>query len=169
MEEAFDVVIIGIILFCYRFTLMLFDPRSTFSYVAIYFAFSFGVACQPLAMPFHVSTLIGDSLVVDQMYLSSVVTFIDCETWVNSIVLDMVNFGVILGMYRLAPYHYILDYHAKIVTLATLGVPRFAWKVMLNLGSKDVISFLCVCRVIEKGCLSYLAHIMILGLLYHLL
>lgn len=73
-------------------------------------------------MPFHISTFIGDSLVVDKVYLSSIVTFIDCETWVNSIVLDMVNFGVILGMDLLDPYHSILDYYAKTAILAALSV-----------------------------------------------
>lgn len=53
----------------------------------------------------------------------------------------MVYFDVILGMDQLDPYHAILDYYVKTVTLAFPGVPRVAWKGELYSGSKKVISY----------------------------
>lgn len=40
-EEALDAVIIGIILVCYRYASILFDPGSKFSFVSIYITFSY--------------------------------------------------------------------------------------------------------------------------------
>ncbi|XP_070044551.1 uncharacterized protein, partial [Nicotiana tomentosiformis] len=59
------------------------------------------------------------------------------------LLLDMVDFDVILGMDWLSPYHAILDYHAKTVTLVMPGV----------------ISYMKARRMVEKGCLAYLAYI----------
>ncbi|XP_070057925.1 uncharacterized protein, partial [Nicotiana tomentosiformis] len=59
------------------------------------------------------------------------------------LLLDMVDFDVILGMDWPSPYHAILDCHAKTVTLAMPGV----------------ISYMKARRMVEKGCLAYLAYI----------
>lgn len=63
--EAFDVVITDILPVCYRYTFILFDPGSTFSYVSTYFAFSFDVACEALSMLLYVFNPMGDFLMVD--------------------------------------------------------------------------------------------------------
>ncbi|XP_070008291.1 uncharacterized protein, partial [Nicotiana sylvestris] len=55
------------------------------------------------------------------------------------LLLDMVDFDVILGMDWLSPYHAILDCHAKTVTLALPDLPPR--------------------RMVEKGCLAYLAYV----------
>ena len=54
----------------------------------------------------------------------------------------MVDSYDILGMEWLAPYHVVLDCYIKIVTLTSSGVPRVAWKGVLQLGPKRDISFL---------------------------
>lgn len=45
--------------------LALFDPSSTFSYIAIYFTSRLGVNPNPSLSWIHVSTLMGDSLMID--------------------------------------------------------------------------------------------------------
>lgn len=45
------------------------------------------------------------------------------DTQVNLIMLDMVDFDVILGMGWLCPYHVALDYSAKTVTLVMPDIP----------------------------------------------
>lgn len=87
------------------------------------------------------------------------VTFTIHETWVDLIFLDMIDLDTILDTDWLAPYHVILDCYAKIVTLAMLEVSRLAWKSMLNLGMKSVVSFLRACCIIKRGYLSYIAYI----------
>ncbi|KAF3665242.1 ATP-dependent (S)-NAD(P)H-hydrate dehydratase [Capsicum annuum] len=52
-----------------------------------------------------------------------------------------------------------LDCFAKTVTLALSGVPRLAWKGALHSGPKRIISYVQARKLVERGCLSYLAHI----------
>ncbi|XP_070037272.1 uncharacterized protein [Nicotiana tomentosiformis] len=71
----------------------------------------------------------------------------------------MVDFDVILGMDVLSPYHAILDCHAKMVTLAISGLPQLEWKGIPGHYTSRVISYMKARRMVEKGCLAYLAHI----------
>lgn len=71
----------------------------------------------------------------------------------------MVDFDVILGMDWLSPYHVVLNCNAKTVTLAMPGVPKVEWKSVSGSYPSKVISFICAQRLVEKGCLSYLAFI----------
>ncbi|PHU11897.1 hypothetical protein BC332_18827 [Capsicum chinense] len=120
----------GTFLICFRLASVLFDPGSTFSYAFVYFALGFDFVTEPLSMLIHVSTLV-----------------------------DMVDFDAILGMNWLAPSHAILNYYARTVTLASPNVPRIAWKSTLYSGPKRVISYVQACKLVERGCLSYSAHI----------
>ena len=70
----------------------------------------------------------GKPLVVDRVYRSCLVSLAGYDTWVDLIILGMVDFDVILGMDRLSPYHVVLDCNAKTVTLSMPGVPRVEWK-----------------------------------------
>lgn len=55
------------------------------------------------------------------------------ETWVNLIFI-YIDFDSMLGMDWLDFYHAILYCYAKIVTLATQGIPRLLQKGTLNFG-----------------------------------
>lgn len=65
-----NVVIIDIVLVCHCPSLIFFDPRCIFSNVSTYFATGIDAICESIAFPIHVSTLVGDSLVVDRVYRS---------------------------------------------------------------------------------------------------
>ncbi|XP_070045380.1 uncharacterized protein [Nicotiana tomentosiformis] len=139
---------------CHKDASVLFDPGSTYSYVPLYFT-SF------LDMPrgdalVHVSTPIVDSIMVDRVYLLCVITICGFETRVGFLLLDMVDFDVILGMDWLSLYYVILDCHAKTVTLAMPGFPRLEWKGSLSCIPSRMISFLKAQRMVEKGCSVYL-------------
>lgn len=75
-----NAIIIGIILVFYYSASVLFDPRYIFSYVSKYFPTIFYVMCESFSIFIHVSTLIGDYLVVARLMLSCVVTFGRHET-----------------------------------------------------------------------------------------
>ncbi|XP_070004285.1 uncharacterized protein [Nicotiana sylvestris] len=66
-----------------------------------------------LSAPVIVSTPMGDSIIVDHVYRSCVVSIGGLETSVDLLLLDMVDFDVILGMDWVSPYHSILDCHTK--------------------------------------------------------
>lgn len=153
-------MITGIVPIYFRLSSVFFDPRSILSYVSIYFALNFDSGSDPLAMPIPVSTQVGDFFVVDRVYRCCVMTFSWCETLVDLLMLDMVDFDVISGMDRLDLYYAVLYYFAKIMTLSLKsGVPRIAWKGELYSGTKRVISYVQAHRLVKRGCLAYLDHI----------
>ncbi|XP_070029976.1 uncharacterized protein [Nicotiana sylvestris] len=83
----------------------------------------------------------------------------DIGTSVDLLLLDMVDFDVILEMDWLSPYHAILDCHAKTVTLALPGFPRLAWRGTPGHSSSRIITYMKTRRMVEKGCLAYLAYV----------
>lgn len=87
-------MIIGIISIHHQLAYVLFDLDSSFSYVFTYFTSQLGLCLDSLSMPLCIATLIGDSLVVNQVY-GCVWEF---GTKINLIILDKVDFNVILGM-----------------------------------------------------------------------
>ncbi|XP_070021782.1 uncharacterized protein [Nicotiana sylvestris] len=100
------------------------DPGSTYSYVSSLFARFLVIPPTYLGTHVYVSTHVGNSMVVDWIYRSCVVTFCSFETRVDLLMLDIIDFEIILGMDWLSPYRAVLDFHAKIVTLAMPGLPR---------------------------------------------
>ncbi|XP_049378066.1 LOW QUALITY PROTEIN: uncharacterized protein LOC125842802 [Solanum stenotomum] len=157
--EASDDVITGTLLLCHQPATVLFDPGSTFSYVSVYFAPRLGMRSESLAEPVHVSTPVGESLVVDQILRSCLVTIQGCDTRVDLILLDMVDFDVILGMDWLSPYHAVLDCYAKTVTLAMPGISPVLWQGAYSHTPTGIISFMRARRLVASGCLAYLAYV----------
>ncbi|XP_070034876.1 uncharacterized protein [Nicotiana tomentosiformis] len=107
-EVASDAVITGIVLVCHRDALVLFDLGS-YSYMSSYFASYLDMSRNSLGTPIYVSTPVGDFIMVDHVYRSCLVTIGVYETRVDLLLLNMVDFDVILGMDWLSPYHAILD------------------------------------------------------------
>lgn len=64
------------------------------------------------------------------------------DTIVDLLLLDMVDFEVILGIDWLFSFHAILDCRAKTITLAILGFPRLEWSRSFGHPTGKVISFL---------------------------
>ncbi|XP_070042513.1 uncharacterized protein [Nicotiana tomentosiformis] len=121
---ASDVMITSIISVDGRYASVLFDPGSTYSYVSSLFAHFLDNPRDSLGNPLYVSTLVGDSMIVDQIYRSCVVIFCGYETRADLLLLDMIDFEVILGMVWLSPYHDVLDCHYKTITLAMPELSR---------------------------------------------
>lgn len=139
---ASDAVITGIVSVCHRDASVLFDPGSTYSYVSSYFAHYLDMPRESLVSSIHVSTPLGDTIIVDHVYRSCVVTIGSLETRVDLLLLSMVDFDVILGMDWLSPCHAVLDCHVKTVTLAMPGLPRVKWSVSIDYVPSRVISYL---------------------------
>ncbi|XP_070035144.1 uncharacterized protein [Nicotiana tomentosiformis] len=121
---ASDSLITGIISVCGKDVSVLFDPGSTYSYVSSLFAHYLGVSYEPLGALVYVSTLVGNSVVVDRIYQSCIVTFFGYETRADLLLFNMTEFEDILGMDSLSLYHVVLDCHAKTITLEIPELPR---------------------------------------------
>ncbi|XP_070041369.1 uncharacterized protein [Nicotiana tomentosiformis] len=156
---ASDVVITGIVSVCHKEASILFDPGSTYSYVSSYFAYYPDMPCESLVLPVCVSTPVGDIITVNRVHRSCVVSIGELETVVDLLLLDMVDFNVILDMYWLSPCHAILNCHAKIVTLKMSGLPKVEWRGSLEFVPSGVISYLKAQCMVGKRYLSYLAFV----------
>ncbi|XP_070032859.1 uncharacterized protein [Nicotiana tomentosiformis] len=102
--ESCDAVITCIVPGFHRNTSVLFAPGSTYSYVSSYFSSYLVAPHDSLSASMCVSILVGESVVVDHVYSSCVFTIGSLETSVDLLLLDMVDFDVILGMDWLLPY-----------------------------------------------------------------
>lgn len=96
--EASDAVITSTVLVRSRDASVLFDLMSTYSYVSSYFAPYLVVPRDSLSALVYVSRPVGDSIVVDRVYRVCMVVIGGLETHVDLLLLDMVDFDVILGM-----------------------------------------------------------------------
>ncbi|XP_070015424.1 uncharacterized protein [Nicotiana sylvestris] len=150
-------VITGMIPVCHRGASVLFNLGSTYSHVSSYFAPYLDISHKSLSFLIYVSTPVVDSIVVDRVYPSCLVVISGFKTRIGLLLHSMVDFDVILGMDWLAPYHVILDCHAKTVMLALPGLPRLEWRGTLDYIPSGVMSFLKAKRMVEKGCDDYLA------------
>ena len=73
--------------------------------------------------------------------------FLESNTHVDLIILEMVNFDVILGMTWLSPNFAVLDCNAKTVTLAKPGTDPLVWEGDYISTPVHIISFLRAKRV----------------------
>lgn len=98
-------------------SIILFDSGSTYSQVSVRFALGLHLIYDILDSHVYRSTPIGDSVVVTHVYHVCSVLFKGSRTWIDLISLDMLDFDIILGMTWLSPYHVVLNYNAKTLTL----------------------------------------------------
>ena len=86
-------------------------------------------------------------------------TFVESNTYVDLIILEMVDFDVILGMTWLSLNFAIFDCNGKTVTLAKRGTDPLVWEGDYISTIVRIIFFLRSKRMVSKGCLSFLAHL----------
>ncbi|XP_070053397.1 uncharacterized protein [Nicotiana tomentosiformis] len=117
------------------------------------------VSHNSLSSPIYVSMLVGDSIVADRVYRSCLVILSGFEARADLLLLNMVDFDVILGIDWFSPCHAILDCHAKMVTLSMLGLPQLKWMGTLDYVPSRVVSFLKAQLMVSKGFEAYLAFV----------
>lgn len=77
---------------------VLFDLGSMHSYTSPYFASSFSEQPVMLDHPFWVNTLIGESLMIQLLFQSCIVSMDGVDTLANLMLLEIIEFDVILGI-----------------------------------------------------------------------
>lgn len=92
--EVSNTIIIGTISISYQPAYDLFDLGFTYSYV---YAMHLDMLCEPLPLPMCIATL-GNSLLVDRVHQSCVLSILGNNNRKDLIILDMVYFDFILGM-----------------------------------------------------------------------
>ena len=155
--QASNAIVTGILSVCSHGARVLFDPGSTHSYVSSFFASRFGKDPVLLDRPFYVATPVGESLIVKYVHKSCEISVADRKTVANLIVLDLLEFDVILGMDWLAAYHATLDCHLKMVKFDPPGEPSFLVQGDRSVAPYNLISALGARKLLRKGCQGFLA------------
>ncbi|XP_070019392.1 uncharacterized protein [Nicotiana sylvestris] len=102
---------------------------------------------------------VGESVKVTRVYRGCTVSVQGRNTKADLIELEMVDFNVIMGMDWLSSCYAMLDCHAKIVRFQFPNEEVLEWKGSSASLVGKFISYLKAQRMIGKGCLAYLAHI----------
>ncbi|XP_070013914.1 uncharacterized protein [Nicotiana sylvestris] len=157
--EASAEVITGILLVCSHNAYAIMDPGSTFSYVTPYVAINLGLEPEQLSEPFLVSTPVDESVRVTRVYRGCIVSVQGRNSNADLIELEMVDFDVIMGMDWLSSCYSMLDCYSKIVRFQFPNEEVLEWKGSSTSLVGKFISYLKAQRMIGKGCLAYLAHI----------
>lgn len=66
--------------------------------MSAYFVVCLNLACDVLDVPIHMCTPVWDSMVVDWVSRACSIVFMGCDTQTDIVILDMVDFDVILEM-----------------------------------------------------------------------
>ena len=79
-------------------------------------------------------------------------------------ILDMIYFHIILGMTWLSPYYIALNCNTMSVTLEFPGRRKLEWKRVYKAKQAKIVSSIQVSKLVEQGCVTYLAHIRDVGI-----
>ncbi|CAJ2662068.1 unnamed protein product [Trifolium pratense] len=131
--QASNAVVTGILSICSQEAHVLFDPGATHSFVSLWFASRLGKN----------SSFLDEALVV--------------ALPVDLVVIDMIDFDVILGMDWLSSHHATLDCYNKIVKFEIPGKPPFSFQGKPTWMPHNLISALRANRLLRRGCQGYLA------------
>ncbi|XP_070005897.1 uncharacterized protein [Nicotiana sylvestris] len=115
----------GILSVCSFDALALIDPGSTHSYVSSYFALRFSRHPELLNDHFLVTTPAEESLLSEYVYCACQIRVEGRDTLAELIVLDMIDFDMLMGMDWLYSCYAIVDCPAKIVKFEIPNEPNF--------------------------------------------
>ncbi|XP_070028627.1 uncharacterized protein [Nicotiana sylvestris] len=96
--QASNAMVTGILSVCSFDALTLIDPGSTPSYVSSYFALRFSRQPELLNDPFLVATPVGEALLVEYVYSACQIRVEGRDTLADLIVLDMIDFDMLMGI-----------------------------------------------------------------------
>ncbi|XP_070022164.1 uncharacterized protein [Nicotiana sylvestris] len=147
----------GILSVCSFDALALIDPKSTHSYVSSYFALKFSRQPELLNDPFLVATPVGESLLAEYVYCACQIRVKGRDTLADLIVLDMIDFDMLMEMDWLSSYYDIVDCHTKIVKFEIPNEPSFILRGSQVSETCKIVYFMKAQRLLKKGCLGLLA------------
>ncbi|XP_070009943.1 uncharacterized protein [Nicotiana sylvestris] len=152
-----DLMVTGIFSICSFDAIALIDPGSTHSYVSSYFALRFSRLPELLNDPFLVATPVGESLLAEYVYRACQIQVEGRDTLADLIVLDMIEFDMLMGMDWLSSCYAIVNCHAKIVKFEIPNEPSFILRGSQVPETCKIVSFMKAQRLLTKGCLGLLA------------
>ncbi|XP_073222466.1 uncharacterized protein [Cicer arietinum] len=154
--QTSNAVVTCILSICSRDAHVLFDPGATHSFVSSWFATRLGKCLSSLEEPLVVATPVGGNLLAKSVYRSCDITIDGKVLPVNLVVIDLIDFDVILGMDWLALHHVTLDCHNKVVKFEIPRQSVFSFQGAHCWVPHNQISALRASKLMRRGCQAYL-------------
>lgn len=126
--QASNAVVTGTLSVCSQDAHVLFDPGATYSFVSLYFAPRLGKSSSFLDETLVVTTPVGNNVLAKSVYYSCDVSIEGKVLPADLVVLNMVDFDVILGMDWLSLHHATVDCHNKVVKFKPPGEATFSFQ-----------------------------------------
>ena len=149
--QALNAVVSGTIPVYGADALVLFDPGATHSFISP--VFSSRVSCRSTRMsnPLSVSTPLSEVLVTNVMFPMCSMRIGDREMMAELILLDVMDFDVILGMDWLSQHYATLDCREKEVIFRMPGEEEFRFRGEICKKPQNLISVITARRLIRRG------------------
>ena len=137
---------------CFLDARVLLDPGATHSFVSPVFASKSGGQASRMAIPLTVVTPLSDSLDSD-IFLSNCPVLIEGrELLVDLVLLDVMDFDVILGMDWLSQHFGTVDCRRKEVIFKILNDEEFKFVGDKSSAPQNLISAITARKMLRKGC-----------------
>ena len=113
---------------CFLDARVLFDPGASHSFVSPVFAARMEWQPSKMLFPLSVTTPLSDELETDVFFLSCPVLLEGRELLADLVLLDVLEFDIILGMDWLARHYASLDYREKVVLFRIPNADEFHFR-----------------------------------------
>src|SRR5215813_11311674 len=150
--QASNSMVAGILLIDSEHARVPFDPGATHSSASPYFASYLSRESERLDTPLSVMTPVGRAIVADRVIPSCTVQVGESEYPVNLILLDMLEFDIILGMDWLSSCYATVDCRQKSVMFRHLARPVHVYHGSRGEIPYNLISVLQAHRLLRRGC-----------------
>eukprot|EP00257_Ricinus_communis_P014280 XP_015571912.1 uncharacterized protein LOC107260899 [Ricinus communis] len=137
-------------------TRVLLDPGTTHSFISPSFALRLDVQPIRLQVPMSVTTLLSDALETDVVFPLYPVSVEGRDLVANLILLNVIDFDIILEMDWLAMRYAMLDCREKKVTFQIPGDSEFLFKGEQVATLSNLMSAITARRMLYCGCQGYL-------------
>ncbi|KAL0561497.1 hypothetical protein IC582_001926 [Cucumis melo] len=157
-EDAPD-VITGMILICDVPAHVLLDSGATHSFVSSMFLTKLNRMLEPLYEELVICTPVGDVLLVSEVLCDCGVVVEGLSMLVDLLPLELQALDVILGMDFLFTHYASMNCHRKEVTFRKPDSTEVVFRGERKIIPTSLISALKVKKLLRKGCIAFLAHV----------
>ena len=128
------------------------DPGATHSFVSPVFASKIGWQAVRMVTHLLVATPLSDLLDIDVIFLGCPMLVEGRELPVDLVLLDVMDFDMILGMDWLSQHYATLDCLSKVVSFKIPGEEEFMFLGDRSSAPQNLISAIIARKMLRKGC-----------------